>query len=102
MVRWTGIPGETERFTMDTTRTPAPTNTERLLRRDEAAAYVVDTFGIPCSPKTLAKLAVIGGGPAFRKAGRTPLYAPTALRDWALAKLGPVIRSTSELTTEAA
>ena len=38
----------------------------RLLRRVEAAQYVHDKWGYPCSPKTLAKYAVIGGGPPFR------------------------------------
>ncbi len=35
----------------------------RLLRRAEAAEYVHDKWGYPCSPRTLAKYAVIGGGP---------------------------------------
>src|ERR1700730_17869960 len=38
----------------------------KRLRRNEAAAYVQETHGIPCAPKTLAKYAVIGGGPIFR------------------------------------
>jgi hypothetical protein len=46
----------------------------RLLRRSEAAQYVREKFGIPLSQKTLSKLAVVGGGPLFRKAGRFPLY----------------------------
>ncbi len=29
--------------------------------------------GLPVAPATLAKLASIGGGPAFHKASRTPL-----------------------------
>lgn len=76
--------------------------TGRYLRRTEAAAYVADTFGIPCSPKTLAKLAVVGGGPAYRKAGPYPLYAPSDLDEWANAKLGPRVRSSSEYSMEAA
>ena len=74
---------------------------ERLLRRTEAATYVTGTYGIPCSPKTLAKLAVVGGGPAYRKAGPFPLYDTDDLNDWAQSKLGPKVRSTSE-TAEAA
>jgi hypothetical protein len=35
---------------------------DRLLRRFRAAEYITDTYGIPCSPKTLAKYACIGGG----------------------------------------
>jgi len=30
-----------------------------LLRRSEAARYVVENYGIPCAPKTLAKLACV-------------------------------------------
>jgi hypothetical protein len=69
----------------------------RLLRRSDAARHVTDNWGIPLSPKTLAKLAVVGGGPKFRKAGRTPLYDPTNLDEWARAKLSGLVASTSEL-----
>ncbi|WP_437871983.1 hypothetical protein ACSD7O_07180 [Methylorubrum extorquens] len=66
-------------------------------RRDAAAAYIVERYGIPCSPKTLAKLACLGGGPAFYKAGRIPLYADADLDAWACAKLSPRLTSTSQL-----
>jgi hypothetical protein len=74
------------------------TKEERLRRRSNAAEYIQSEWGIPCATKTLAKLAVIGGGPVFRKAGRIPLYPQDALDDWALSKLGPRVRSTSELS----
>ena len=78
----------------DHSRTP----TRRIpLRRKDAANYVQDEHGQPCSPKTLAKLAVGGGGPAYRKAGKFPLYEPDDLDEWALAKLSPKVRSSSEL-----
>jgi hypothetical protein len=68
-----------------------------LLRRKEAAQYVADTYGFPCSPRTLAKLACTSSrGPPFRIAGRTPLYPKSGLDVWALAKIGPLVRSTSE------
>ena len=70
---------------------------ERMLRRTEAAEHIRTAWGIPCSPKTLAKLAVVGGGPAFRKAGNTPLYSTEDLDAWAKSKLGPRVFSTSEL-----
>ena len=38
---------------------------DRLLRRTEAAEYVTDTYGIPCSPKTLAKLVRIQFAPTY-------------------------------------
>lgn len=70
---------------------------DRLLRRTDAAKYVTDTFGLPCSPRTLAKLACVSSkGPPFRLAGRIPLYPTSGLDAWALAKIGPLVRSTSE------
>jgi hypothetical protein len=79
---------------MDPTEKVTP---ERLLRRAEAAAYVTETYGLPCSPKTLAKLACVSSdGPPFRLAGRIPLYPKPGLDAWAQSKIGPLVRSTSE------
>lgn len=69
----------------------------RFLRRAEAATYVQTTYGFPCSRQWLAKLAVVGGGPVFRKAGRTPIYAPADLDAWAAARIGQPQRSTSDV-----
>jgi hypothetical protein len=77
----------------------APPVPSRLLRRTEAARYVHETWGYPCSPKTLAKYAVIGGGPRFRKAGRYPLYHPDDLDGWVGEKLSDVVTSTSQLAS---
>lgn len=63
-------------------------------RRAEAARYVRNTYIFPCSARWLAKLAVVGGGPPFRKAGRTPLYAPADLDAWALTRIGALQTST--------
>jgi hypothetical protein len=70
---------------------------QRRLRRVEAARYIQEKWGYPCSPLTLAKLAVTGGGPPFRKAGRYPLYDPSHLDEWVRSKLSRVVKSTSEL-----
>jgi hypothetical protein len=67
-----------------------------FLRRADAAAYIRNKYGFPCSKQWLAKLAVIGGGPKFRKAGRFPIYAPAHLDEWACTRIGPVVGSTSE------
>ncbi len=76
--------------------------TERHLRRSEAAKYVVEKHNVPCSPKTLAKLACVSSdGPPFRMAGRFPLYPVSGLDAWARAKIGPLIRSTSEAQSAA-
>jgi hypothetical protein len=68
----------------------------RYLRREDAASYIESSYGFPCSPRWLAKLAVIGGGPVFRKAGRVPIYAPSDLDDWAESRIGAPQRSTSD------
>jgi hypothetical protein len=71
---------------------------DRLLRRSAAAKYIEDTYGFPCSPKTLAKLACVSSdGPPFRLAGRFPLYPISGLDAWAQNKIGPLVRSTSEV-----
>lgn len=68
---------------------------QRFLRRKEAASFLTDVIGLPRAASTLAKLAVQGDGPPFRKAGRIALYDETDLREWALQRIGPVQRSTS-------
>jgi hypothetical protein len=76
---------------------------DRLLRRTEAAKYVTDTYNFPCSPRTLAKLACVSSqGPPFHKAGPYPRYPVDGLDEWALSKIGPRIRSTSEIVRRVA
>ena len=77
-----------------TGQVPSP---EPRVRRKEAARYLTDVWGIPMSPKTLAKLAVTGGGPQYRKAGRLPLYEIAVLDAFARSKLSPLVSSTSQL-----
>jgi hypothetical protein len=72
----------------------------RLLRRVEAARYLSDKVGLPCSPRTLAKLAVIGGGPLYRKASRVPLYEIADLEIWARSRIGGKQRSTSDVHSQ--
>jgi hypothetical protein len=69
----------------------------RLLRRHQASRYLEEVHGIKRSPKTLAKYAVLGGGPPFRKDGKTPLYAPPDLDAYAESRLSKLVHSTSEL-----
>ena len=55
----------------------------RYLRRKQAGEYLQSKFGFG-SPRTLAKLATVGGGPAYFKAGaKTVVYEPAALDAWA-------------------
>jgi hypothetical protein len=67
----------------------------QYLRRRAAGEYLKAKYGFG-SEKTLAKLACLGGGPEFRKAGPTALYEPAALDVWALSKIGPAQKSTSD------
>jgi len=73
------------------------THGRHFLRRSDAATYITERYGFPCPRQWLAKLAVIGGGPVFRKAGRYPVYEPGELDRWAGARIGPRQRSTSEV-----
>jgi hypothetical protein len=68
------------------------------MRRADAARYIRENHGIPCSQATLAKYACVGMGPAFRKAGKFPIYSRDDLDAWANGRLGKLVRSTSELT----
>ena len=52
-------------------------------------------------PRTLAKCAVTGGGPPYRKAGRYPLYHPDDLDGWVGGKLSDPVTSTSALVSGA-
>jgi hypothetical protein len=72
-------------------------NSNRPLRRTEAAEYLKQQHGIVHSPAYLAKLAVTGGGPRFQKARRTPIYTRQYLDEYAASITSPPVRSTSEL-----
>lgn len=71
------------------------TTPERFFTRPEAAAHVRER-GVPCSAGTLAKLASIGGGPAYRTFGRRALYTARDLDTWVAGKLSAVRLSTTE------
>lgn len=79
---------------------PSTTNPRHLwpvrVRRRQASDYLRERHGITLSPATLAKLAVVGGGPPFRKDGPFPLYDIDSLDVFAAARLGPLRASTSE------
>ncbi len=67
----------------------------RYRRRADAARYIREIWGLPCSTSWLAKLAVIGGGPIYRKAGRFPIYADSDLDAWSKARISEPLTSTS-------
>ena len=71
----------------------------RFLRRKAASHYLYETHGLERAVSTLAKLAVVGGGPIFRRAVRFPLYSPEDLDAWAESLLGAPMRSTSDISS---
>jgi len=68
---------------------------QTYLRRRELAQALTKE-GFPVAESTLATIATRGGGPPFRKFGRYPLYPLQDALSWARARLGPIVRSTSE------
>ena len=70
---------------------------DRHFRRSAASGYLSEKYGISISAKTLAKWACVASdGPEYRMFGRTPLYPKSSLDAWALKRLGPLVRSTTE------
>ncbi len=67
----------------------------RRLRRRGASAYLLERHGIKRSTQTLAKYAVVGGGPAFLKFGFDVLYEPAALDAWVESRMSAPRMSTS-------
>jgi len=69
-------------------------NSERFLRRRAAARYLQER-GIRRAAATLAELASIGGGPAFRRVGRLPVYKVAELDRWIEAQRSTPVASTT-------
>jgi hypothetical protein len=70
------------------------------MRRREASQYLQEQHGIRLAHATLAKLAVVGGGPPFRLDGRFPVYDRDDLDSFAAIRLGPLRASTSDTSSE--
>ena len=66
-----------------------------FLRRADAAVYLQERYGA-YTKDTLAKLAVVGGGPRFRLLGRFPVYTREELDMWARSRMSPLASSTAE------
>ena len=70
---------------------------KRFLRRAAAAKRLQEEHDLPCTERTLANMASGGSdGPPFVMNGRFPLYPIEHLDRWAIAKRGPLVRSTAE------
>ena len=72
------------------------TEEKQYLTRGQASEYCLRK-GLPVSPKTLAKYACVGGGPKFRKFGKTQVvYDIADLDAWVAEQLSAPVHSTSE------
>jgi hypothetical protein len=68
-----------------------------LLRREPCAEALTEA-GFPISGKTLATMATRGGGPPYRKFGRTVLYMWSDVLAWAETRLTAPRHSSSEVS----
>ena len=66
-------------------------------RRKAALEYINQQLGTDYRVETLARMAVDGGGPRFRKFGRFPLYETPDLDAWIRSRLSQSVFSTAEL-----
>jgi predicted DNA-binding transcriptional regulator AlpA len=71
-------------------------NAERYLTRNEVSERC-KSRGLSIAKQTLAKLAVTGGGPAFRKFGNRVVYDPADVEAWIERRLTGPRKSTSEV-----
>ena len=71
------------------------TELEKRFDTRGASAFLTAS-GYTTAPATLNKLRCIGGGPAFEKFGRRPLYSETSLLEWVRSRTTHSLRSTSD------
>jgi hypothetical protein len=69
---------------------------DKRLDTRQASAFLTAS-GYTTAPATLNKLRCIGGGPAFEKFGRRPLYSETSLLEWVQSRTTHPLRSTSDI-----
>jgi hypothetical protein len=74
----------------------SPRKGVRRFRRKDASVYLKQVWGLDYSPKTLAKLACVGGGPEIEYAGRFPTHTEHGLDKFAREKLSRPVRNTTE------
>ncbi|SDI43647.1 hypothetical protein [Aliiruegeria lutimaris] len=62
------------------------TTTRPLLKQDQAAAYLLETWNFEMKVSTLQTKRTSGEGPRYTRNGRTPLYDPDDLDAWVKAQ----------------
>ena len=56
------------------------------LRREQLPDFLENHYGVRFSRKTLAKMASLGTGPAYRRIGRTVIYSAADVENWVKAR----------------
>lgn len=74
----------------------APQTYPKRMDRRTASQYLRAEHGVRLSPSSLAKLAVTGGGPPFRKDGPYVVHDRDDLDAFAVRRLGKARTSTSD------
>jgi hypothetical protein len=72
------------------------------LPRKEAAAYVREKHGQPCTATTLANIAAGPGGPVYRLVCSRAYYLPADLDSWCSSRVSAPMRRAAEAVTETA
>jgi hypothetical protein len=72
------------------------TFSEAQMNRRSASRHLKEKWDQSYKPSTLAKLAVVGGGPEFRYIGRFPDYTEEGLDEWMESRMSRPVRSTRE------
>jgi len=81
---------------------PQELTPKKFRPRKAAAARIFERWGYKISGQTLAKLACNGGGPPYRKIGSQTVYADDECDAWVQRRLSPLMRSTSDVTSDGA
>jgi hypothetical protein len=64
------------------------------LKRSQAATYIRQEWGLPCSATALARLAQSGCGPRYQNLDdRFAIYRPADLDHWARSRISKPLRS---------
>ncbi len=71
------------------------------LSRAQAAEYLQERYGA-YKAQTLAKMAVTGDGPRFRKMGAFTYYLEADLDEWVASRMSAPVKSTTELAAQSA
>jgi hypothetical protein len=66
------------------------------MRTNELSEYLFEMWGIRLAPPTLHKLRCLGGGVPFQMDGNRPVSTPAQADGFAVKRLGPERRSTSD------